>query len=136
MPCQQNNPGTAERKLVSVSGSRCLVSWSVVPVDADSFDTILDAVRAGKYETIVIATIKKNGRHIKVTMHNNNQKLIVNNDLPPSWICDKKLSLFGFRGGKRSKSCMHELTAWINHWMLLVQVLQAGVASYRVCWCS
>ena len=27
--------------------------WSVIPVDAsDSFDTILDVVRAGKYETI------------------------------------------------------------------------------------
>ena len=41
--------------------------WSVIPVDAsDSFDTILDVVRAGRYETIslynkcdteVIATI-------------------------------------------------------------------------------
>ena len=35
----------------------------------DSFDTILDVARAGKYETIqkcdteVIATIKKNGHH-------------------------------------------------------------------------
>ena len=46
MPCQQNNPGIAERKLVSVSGNRCLVPWSVIPVDAsDSFDIILDAVR-------------------------------------------------------------------------------------------
>ena len=60
MPCQQNN-------LVSVSGNRCLVPWSVIPVDAsESFDTIFDVVRAGKYENLykkcdtdVIATIKK-----------------------------------------------------------------------------
>ena len=50
--------------------------WSVVPVDAsDSFDTILDVVRAGKYETIykkcdteVIATIKRTVI-ISLTMH-------------------------------------------------------------------
>ena len=56
MPCQQNN-------LVSVSGDRCLqclVPWSVVPVDAsDSFDTIVDVVRAGKYETIQKCDHKK-----------------------------------------------------------------------------
>ena len=41
VPCQQNNPGMAERRLVSVSGNRCLVPWSV---DAsEGFDTILDA---------------------------------------------------------------------------------------------
>ena len=46
MPCQEN-------KLVSVSGNCCLVPWSVIPVDAsDSFDTILDVVRAVKYETM------------------------------------------------------------------------------------
>ena len=39
--------------LVSVSGNSCLMPWSVIPVDAsDSSDTILDAVRAGKYESI------------------------------------------------------------------------------------
>ena len=33
----------SERILVSVSGNRCLVPWSINPVDAsDSFDTILD----------------------------------------------------------------------------------------------
>ena len=46
MLCQQNNSGMAERKL---SGNRCLVPWCVIPVGAsDSFDTILDAVRAGR----------------------------------------------------------------------------------------
>ena len=48
VPRQQNN-------LVSVSGNRCLVPWSVIPVDAsDSFDTILDVVRAGKYDSETI----------------------------------------------------------------------------------
>ena len=46
----------AERKLLSLtllSGNRCLVPWSVIAVGAsDSFDTILDDVRVGKYETI------------------------------------------------------------------------------------
>ena len=55
------------KQSVSESGNRCLVPWSVIPVDAsDNFDTILDVVRAGKYETIqkkVIATIKKNSHH-------------------------------------------------------------------------
>ena len=52
------------KQLVSASGNRCLVPWSVIPVDAsDSFDTILDVVRAGKYEKVVIATIKKNSHH-------------------------------------------------------------------------
>ena len=49
-----------------MSGNRCLVPWSVIPVDAsDSFGTILDD-RAEKYETIqkvLIATIKKNSHH-------------------------------------------------------------------------
>ena len=48
------------------------MTWSVIPVDAsDSFDTILDVVRAGKYETIdteVIATIKRTVI-ISLTMH-------------------------------------------------------------------
>ena len=53
--------------LVSVSGNRCLVPWSVIPVDAsDSFDTILDVVSMRLYkkcDTEVIATIKKNSHH-------------------------------------------------------------------------
>ena len=39
-----------QNNLVSVSGNRCLVPRSVILVDAsDSFDTILDVVRAGLY---------------------------------------------------------------------------------------
>ena len=48
MRCEQNN-------LVSVSGNRCLVPQSVIPVDAsDSFDTILDVVRAGLYKSVIL----------------------------------------------------------------------------------
>ena len=40
---------------VSVSGNRCLVPQSVIPVDAsDSFDTILDFVRAGLYKSVIL----------------------------------------------------------------------------------
>ena len=40
---------------VSVSGNRCLVPQSVIPVDAsDSFDTILDVVRAGLYKSVIL----------------------------------------------------------------------------------
>ncbi len=43
----------AERNQTILSGNCCLVPWSVIPVDAsDSFDTILDAIRSGKHETI------------------------------------------------------------------------------------
>ena len=53
----------SEGKLVSVRGNRCLVPWSVIPVD--SFDTILDVVRAGKYETMILSNSnhKKNSHH-------------------------------------------------------------------------
>ena len=48
MRCEQNNH-------VSVSGNHCLVPQSVIPVDAsDSFDTILDIVRAGLYKSVIL----------------------------------------------------------------------------------
>ena len=51
----------AERKLVSVSGNRCLVPWSVIPVDAsDSFGKL----RVGKYEKCdSYRNHKKNSHH-------------------------------------------------------------------------
>ena len=37
------------------TGNRCLVPQSVIPVDAsDSFDTILDVVRAGLYKSVIL----------------------------------------------------------------------------------
>ena len=40
---------------VSVSGNRCLVPQSVIPVDAsDNFDTILDVFRAGLYKSVIL----------------------------------------------------------------------------------
>ena len=48
---EQNNLVSA----CSVSGNRCLVPQSVIPVDAsDSFDTILDVVRAGLYKSVIL----------------------------------------------------------------------------------
>ena len=39
------NYAASAKQSVSASGNRCLVPWSVIPVDAsDSFDTILDVV--------------------------------------------------------------------------------------------
>ena len=59
-----------------MSGNRCLVPQSVIPVDAsDSFDTILESWTIQKCNTEVVATIKKNS-HRKF----NNQKLIMNNE--------------------------------------------------------
>ena len=44
-----------QNNLVSVSGNRCLVPRSVILVDAsDSFDTILDVVRAGLYKSAIL----------------------------------------------------------------------------------
>ena len=65
MQREQNN-------LVSVSGNRCLVPQSVIPVDAlIPFWMLL----IQKCDTEVVATIKKNS-HRKL----NNQKLIMNNE--------------------------------------------------------
>ena len=53
--------------MVSMSGNRCLVACSVIPVDAsDSFDTILELESMRLYKkcnTEVIASIKKNSHH-------------------------------------------------------------------------
>ena len=46
---------SAKQSWHGVSGNHCLVPWSVIPVDtSDSFDTILDAVRAGNMKSVIL----------------------------------------------------------------------------------